>query len=291
MSTTREYIALDRGDGRASGRARSRHVHVARDLRRRRGWRPARRSARSSTCWTSGSRRARARAGAAARPSRRAQPGDGLLLLQQHRRRRRARARARPRRASPSSTTTSITATARSGASTTIRRCCSSRRISIPYYPGTGAAGEIGNGRGRRLHGEPAARGGRDRRRLRAASTRAWRCRCCEQFEPELILVSAGFDAHMDDPLGGMRADERRTSAADARRSPAVADECCEGRIVAVTEGGYDLAGLGRRACARRSRVLDGETPSDVARLTGRRRAATRRSRQSRRICAKYWTL
>ena len=64
------------------------------------------------------------------------------------------------------------------------------------------------------------------------------------QFRPELILISAGFDAHMDDPLAGMRL----TSACFGQLTAAiaaVADECCEGRLVAVTEGGYDRAALG----------------------------------------------
>src|SRR5262249_30222245 len=62
-------------------------------------------------------------------------------------------------------------------------------------------------------------------------------------FEPDLILVSAGVDAHEHDPLGGMRL----TTPAFGAMTMAlrlVADECCHGRIVAVTEGGYDLRAL-----------------------------------------------
>ena len=59
-----------------------------------------------------------------------------------------AHARAKGLSKSRSWTTTSITATARSGRSTTTPPCCSSRRINIPFYPGTGAAGDIGRGRG-----------------------------------------------------------------------------------------------------------------------------------------------
>ena len=59
------------------------------------------------------------------------------------------------------------------------------------------------------------------------------------QFQPELMLVSAGFDAHERDPLAGMRMTTdgygRLTS-----RLLAAADELCDGRIVFVTEGGYD---------------------------------------------------
>jgi acetoin utilization deacetylase AcuC-like enzyme len=60
------------------------------------------------------------------------------------------------------------------------------------------------------------------------------------QFEPDLLLVSAGFDAHERDPLAGMRL----TSGAFSAMTKAlrqVAAECCQGRIVLVAEGGYDL--------------------------------------------------
>jgi acetoin utilization deacetylase AcuC-like enzyme len=63
------------------------------------------------------------------------------------------------------------------------------------------------------------------------------------RFAPDLLLVSAGFDAHERDPLGGMRL----TTPAFAAMTMAlrgVAQECCHGRIVCVTEGGYDLQAL-----------------------------------------------
>ena len=111
-----------------------------------------------------------------------------------------------------------------------------------PYYPGTGAAGEIGSGSGRGFTVNlPLAAGATDAdyehvyTRLGLPVLRA--------FAPELILISAGFDAHVDDPLGGMRLTTPyfgRLTAAIA----AVADECCDGRVVAVTEGGYDLRAL-----------------------------------------------
>jgi hypothetical protein len=64
-----------------------------------------------------------------------------------------------------------------------------------------------------------------------------------QQFRPELILISAGFDAHMDDPLAGMRLTGDyfgRLTRAIAN----VADATARGRLVALTEGGYDLVGL-----------------------------------------------
>jgi acetoin utilization deacetylase AcuC-like enzyme len=63
------------------------------------------------------------------------------------------------------------------------------------------------------------------------------------QFQPDLVLVSAGFDAHARDPLAGMRltTDAFAAMTLELRQ---VAEECCGGRIVAVTEGGYDLPAL-----------------------------------------------
>jgi acetoin utilization deacetylase AcuC-like enzyme len=112
----------------------------------------------------------------------------------------------------------------------------------FPYYPGTGAATEIGNGPGTGFTiNLPLAAGATDGdyglvySRIAVPVLRA--------FKPELILISAGFDAYLDDPLGGMRL----TSSCFGRLTTmiaAVADECCNGRVVAVTEGGYDLQGL-----------------------------------------------
>ena len=64
-----------------------------------------------------------------------------------------------------------------------------------------------------------------------------------QQFEPDLVMISAGFDAHERDPLAGMRLTTPAFGAmtAELRR---VADDCCHGRLVAVTEGGYDLQAL-----------------------------------------------
>jgi len=112
----------------------------------------------------------------------------------------------------------------------------------FPYYPGTGAADEIGNGAGKGFTVNlPLAAGSTDDD-YDVAYTRA-AMPILKQFRPELILISAGFDAYMDDPLGGMRLTAPyfgRLTAAVA----SVADECCSGRVVAITEGGYDLKGL-----------------------------------------------
>ena len=119
-----------------------------------------------------------------------------------------------------------------------------------PYYPGTGAAGDIGRGAGAGFTlNMPLSAGATDADYDIAYSRLA--LPVVRQFRPELVLVSAGFDAHMDDPLAGMRL----TSAYFGQLMRAiadVADESSHGRLVAITEGGYDLADW-RRACARQS--------------------------------------
>jgi acetoin utilization deacetylase AcuC-like enzyme len=111
-----------------------------------------------------------------------------------------------------------------------------------PYYPGTGAAGDIGKGAGTGFTVNlPLAAGATDAD-YEMAYTRV-AIPLLEQFRPEIVLISAGFDAHMDDPLAGMRL----TSEYFGRLTRAiadVADATAQGRLVAITEGGYDLAGL-----------------------------------------------
>jgi len=126
-----------------------------------------------------------------------------------------------------------------------------------PYYPGTGAATETGTGNGAGFTVNlPMDAGATDADYEVAYTTVAFPV--LRQFRPQLILISAGFDALEDDPLGGMRL----TADQFARLTAvicAVADECCNGRVVAVTEGGYDLAGLA--SCLRGViPVLNGDT-------------------------------
>jgi acetoin utilization deacetylase AcuC-like enzyme len=100
-----------------------------------------------------------------------------------------------------------------------------------PFYPGTGGPDE----QGETLLNVPLPAGCGDREYLEAFATVE---RAVRAFDPELVLVSAGFDAHVDDPLAGMRvtADGFRELA---RRSAALAP-----RAAAVLEGGYNLRTL-----------------------------------------------
>jgi len=112
----------------------------------------------------------------------------------------------------------------------------------FPYYPGTGAAGEAGEGPGEGATVNiplPAGCGDAEYvgafQRILTPVARA--------FRPELILVSCGFDAHADDPLASMRVTGHGYRAM-ARIVQALADELCGGRQVHILEGGYALSGL-----------------------------------------------
>jgi len=111
-----------------------------------------------------------------------------------------------------------------------------------PYYPGTGDADEIGRGAGTGFTVNLPIEVGavdEDYRVVLAGVVLP----IVQQFEPDLLLVSAGFDAHERDPLAGMRltTDGFRAMTLELRRA---AESCCDGRIAAVTEGGYDLRAL-----------------------------------------------
>jgi acetoin utilization deacetylase AcuC-like enzyme len=111
-----------------------------------------------------------------------------------------------------------------------------------PYYPGTGAADEIGTGAGEGFTVNlPLESGGTDADFHHVFERVA--LPVLRQFAPDLILVSAGFDAHERDPLATMRATEGGFAAMTSALRH-VADETCRGRLALVTEGGYDLKAL-----------------------------------------------
>ena len=111
-----------------------------------------------------------------------------------------------------------------------------------PWYPGTGARHETGEGAGRDTTlNEPLPAGTGIREILAFVRTRllpAW-----ESFHPELVLISAGFDSRVGDPLGHFRLTDE-DFALLTRMLMAFADKHCGGRVVSVLEGGYNLDGL-----------------------------------------------
>jgi len=111
-----------------------------------------------------------------------------------------------------------------------------------PFYPGTGAANErgIGGGEGATLN-LPLPAGTDD-----AGYGEAFRqvlLPTLNRFSPDLLVVSAGFDAWRGDPLGGMQVSEGAFGEWGAWLRE-LAESCCGGRVVSVLEGGYDLSAL-----------------------------------------------
>jgi acetoin utilization deacetylase AcuC-like enzyme len=90
---------------------------------------------------------------------------------------------------------------------------------------------------------------------FRAAIERDW-LPAIEAFRPQLVFVSAGFDAHRDDPLGGLLLDDA-DYAWVTRLIVGAARRHAGGRVVSALEGGYDLAALGRAAAAHVAVLLE----------------------------------
>ena len=121
----------------------------------------------------------------------------------------------------------------------------------FPLYPGTGRAEETGLGN---IVNVPL-RGGSGSAEFRAGMEEAV-LPALAAFEPDLILVSAGFDAHAADPLASLRLGEA-DYAWITRRLCALADALCAGRIVATLEGGYDLDALAASVGAHVSELME----------------------------------
>jgi len=112
----------------------------------------------------------------------------------------------------------------------------------FPFYPGTGAAKEIGTGEGRGTTlNIPMAAGEGDAELLRAVEDSV--LRAIDDYQPDAILLSSGFDAHRRDPLGGMRVTEQAYGEV-TRRMVEAAERHCGGRVLSLLEGGYDMEGL-----------------------------------------------
>jgi acetoin utilization deacetylase AcuC-like enzyme len=133
----------------------------------------------------------------------------------------------------------------------------------FPFYPGTGAVLETGEGEGKGFTvNVPLTAGGGDGV-YRGAFERVI-VPVLEEYRPELVLVSAGFDASARDPLAEMTL----TSAAFgwmARSLRKIADRSGEGRIALVLEGGYDLVALEAGLAAAIEGIVQG-TAIDIAR-------------------------
>ena len=113
-----------------------------------------------------------------------------------------------------------------------------------PLYPGTGSASETGVGNIVNVPLRPMA----GSREFRAAMS-GHILPALDAFRPELVLISAGFDAHRSDPLAQLQLDEE-DYAWVTERLIEIADRHAGGRLVSALEGGYDLPALGASVAA-----------------------------------------
>ncbi|MCB1503064.1 MAG: histone deacetylase family protein, partial [Bauldia sp.] len=114
----------------------------------------------------------------------------------------------------------------------------------MPLYPGTGAASETGVGNIVNVPLPPGAGG--------VEFVEAFEARilpALTRFAPDLVVISAGFDAHWRDPLASLNLHEADFAWATERLME-IADRHAGGRIVSLLEGGYDLQALGDSVAA-----------------------------------------
>ncbi|HEY0545399.1 MAG TPA: histone deacetylase [Pyrinomonadaceae bacterium] len=124
-----------------------------------------------------------------------------------------------------------------------------------PWYPGTGARGETGLGRGRgytlNVPVRAATQAAEQRRMFDAALEEI-----AIKFKPDLVIISAGFDSHLQDPLGQLRLqDEDFVQMTRAVKEWAAG--VCKGRVISCLEGGYNLDTLGETARAHVRELSD----------------------------------
>ena len=123
------------------------------------------------------------------------------------------------------------------------------------FYPGTGEPQRCGSGAGEGFNINVAMEFGTSNDTW-VSAFRERLVPAAEAFDPDFILISAGFDAHESDPLGGINV-TTEGFAELTRTVLDLADRCCGGRVVSVLEGGYDLTGLGLCAEAHVRELTD----------------------------------
>jgi acetoin utilization deacetylase AcuC-like enzyme len=128
---------------------------------------------------------------------------------------------------------------------------CSTHQM--PLFPGTGATGETGD---YNTVVNAPLRPGDGAEKFRAAFDDRILPRLAD-FQPELIVISAGFDAHMRDPLANINLAEEDFAWA-TQKIMDIADRHAGGRIVSLLEGGYDLKALGNSVAAHVTALMRG---------------------------------
>lgn len=127
---------------------------------------------------------------------------------------------------------------------------CSTHQM--PLYPGTGAKDETGAGN---IVNAPLSAGDGSMRFHEAFRDRV--LRSIDEFRPDLIIISAGFDAHHLDPLAQINLEAKDFDWATGQLMDR-ADKYCDNRLVSLLEGGYDLEGLASSVAAHVARMMKG---------------------------------
>jgi acetoin utilization deacetylase AcuC-like enzyme len=122
----------------------------------------------------------------------------------------------------------------------------------MPLYPGTGALSETGAGN---IFNAPLREGDSGQQFREAFQARI--LPAVDRFRPDLIIVSAGFDAHWRDPLAGLQLTAQDFDWVTGKLMD-LAGRHCGNRLVSVLEGGYDLQGLAESAAAHVNRLMAG---------------------------------
>jgi acetoin utilization deacetylase AcuC-like enzyme len=155
-----------------------------------------------------------------------------------------------------------------------------------PQYPGTGAVSDVGMGAGKGFTVNVPLAAGAENAVYAAAFERVV-LPIIEQYAPDLTLVSAGYDAHGRDPLGGMQLD----GAGYAWMTRRLVDTVRRGpghRVAFLLEGGYDLGGL-RESVSRTLGALEETALPELSGVVGPRHAAQIAAAQS--IQSAFWRL
>jgi acetoin utilization deacetylase AcuC-like enzyme len=158
------------------------------------------------------------------------------------------------------------------------------------FYPGTGAATEVGKGKGQGFNvNVPLSTGGSDadygniyEKILRPIAL---------EYQPQLILVSAGFDIHYDDPLGGMEVTEKGF-ARMTQILMEIVGGTAQGKVVITLEGGYDVSGQSRSVKAVLKELAQASAIENMDLLEKEKASYPRIERfilQIKEIQKKYW--
>lgn len=126
-----------------------------------------------------------------------------------------------------------------------------------PHYPGTGRSSETGTGRGMGYTLNTPLPGGTSAKAYRATFEDAMK-QIIRRIHPDLVIISAGFDSHREDPLGGLML-ENEDFAWMTKQLKHVAAQYSNGRVISVLEGGYNLRQLGHIATAHVQALADKE--------------------------------